>query len=130
MVRSADPADPGRPQHRLFLAGPLQVRSWWSLQVSVPAVSGEAVDRCCGLPSEGRRALQGGRPPGVWRGPAAPWAPLQSLQPPAATSRTGCGSRLVRWADLGPAVWLRSEEQAGVLPNTPRQPHLPVGRFA
>lgn len=98
--------------------------------MSVPAVSGEAVDRCCGLPSEGRWALQGGRPPGVWRGPAAPWVPLQSLQPPAATSRTSCGSRLVRRADLGPAVWLRSEEQAGVLPNTPRQLHLPVGRFA
>lgn len=51
------------------------------------------------------------------------------LQPPAATSRTSCSSRLGRQADLGPAVWLRSEEQAGVLPNTPRQPRLPVGRF-
>ena len=35
---SADPSDPGRPQHRLFLAGTLQVRSWQSLQGSVQAV--------------------------------------------------------------------------------------------
>lgn len=82
---SADPSDPGRPQHRLFLTGTLQVRSWQTLQGSVQAVSGGAVDRCGRLPSEGRRALQDGRPPGVRRGPAVPHAPLQSLQasPPA-----------------------------------------------
>lgn len=85
---SADPSDPGRPQHRLFLAGTLQVRSWQSLQGSVQAVSGGAVDRCCRLPSEGRRVLQDGHPLGVWRGPAVPHAPLQSLQPsPPAPSR-------------------------------------------
>ena len=32
---SADPSDPGRPQHRLFLTGTLQVRSWQTLQGSV-----------------------------------------------------------------------------------------------